>query len=40
MTERELSRAAARRLAIIRNAEEVSGNVALMCRHYGISTSP
>jgi transposase-like protein len=37
MTERELSRAAARRLAIIRQAEEVSGNVALTCRYYGIS---
>ena len=37
MTERELSRAAARRLAIIRHAEEVSGNVALTCRYYGIS---
>lgn len=33
MTERELSRAAARRLAIIRHAEEVSGNVALTCRY-------
>jgi len=30
MTERERSRAAARRLAIIRHAEEVTGNVA--CR--------
>ena len=29
MTERELSRAAARRLAIIRHAQEVTGNVAL-----------
>ena len=37
MTERELSRAAARRLAIIRHAEEVTGNVALTCRYYGIS---
>jgi transposase len=37
MTERELSRAAARRMAIIRHAEEVTGNVALTCRYYGIS---
>jgi transposase-like protein len=37
MTERELSWAAARRLAIIRHAEEVTGNVALTCRYYGIS---
>jgi transposase InsO family protein len=28
---------AARRLAILRHAEEVSGNVALTCRYYGIS---
>jgi transposase len=37
MTERELARAAARRLAIIRHAGEVSGNVALTCRYNGIS---
>jgi transposase InsO family protein len=37
MTERELSRAAAHRLAIIRHVEEVTGNVALTCRYYGIS---
>jgi hypothetical protein len=37
MTERELLRAVARRLAIIRHAEEVTGNVALTCRYYGIS---
>jgi transposase InsO family protein len=37
MTERELSRVAAHRLAIIRHAEEVTGNVALTCRYYGIS---
>src|ERR1700693_2856960 len=37
MTERELVRAAARRLAIIRHAQEVTGNVALTCRYYGIS---
>jgi transposase InsO family protein len=37
MTERELARAAARRLAIIRHAQEVTGIVALTCRYYGIS---
>jgi transposase InsO family protein len=37
MTEREVSRNAARRLAIIRHAEEVTGNVALTCRYYGIT---
>ena len=37
MTERELNRNAAHRLAIIRHAEEVTGNVALTCRYYGIS---
>jgi transposase-like protein len=37
MTERELSRNATRRLAIIRHAEEVTGNVALTCRYYGIT---
>ena len=37
MTERELARAAARRLAIIRHAQEVTDNVALTCRYYGIS---
>jgi transposase-like protein len=35
--ERELARAAAHRLAIIRHAQEVTGNVALTCRYYGIS---
>ncbi len=38
MTERELSRNATRRLAIIRHAEEVTGNVALTCRYYGITS--
>ena len=33
MTERELSRAATRRLAIIRHAEEVTSNFALTCRY-------
>jgi transposase InsO family protein len=37
LTERELSRNAARRLAIIRHAQEVTGNVALTCRYYGVS---
>ena len=37
MTEKELDRNAARRLAIIKHAEEVTGNVALTCRYYGIS---
>src|SRR5712691_11547250 len=37
MTERELVRGAARRLAIIRHAQEVTGNVALTCRYYGIT---
>ena len=37
MTDKELDRNAARRLAIIKHAEEVSGNVALTCRYYGIS---
>ena len=37
MTEQELSRGAARRLAIIQHVEEVSGNVAMTCRYFGIS---
>jgi hypothetical protein len=37
VTERELTRNAARRLAIIRHAQEISGNVALTCRYYGIT---
>jgi transposase len=37
VTEQELSRRARRRLAIIRHAQEVTGNVALTCRYYGIS---
>ena len=37
MNERQLGRNAARRLAIIRHAREVTGNVALTCRYYGIS---
>ena len=37
MTEKELNRGAERRLAILRHAEEVSGNVAATCRYYGIT---
>jgi transposase len=37
VTEQELTRRAKRRLAILRHAEEVTGNVALTCRYYGIS---
>ncbi len=37
MTEREAARIVARRLAILRHAEEVTGNVAKTCRYYGIS---
>jgi transposase len=37
VTEQELSRRARRRLAIIRHAQEVTGNVALTRRYYGIS---
>jgi transposase InsO family protein len=37
VTEQELTRRAKRRLAVLRHAEEVTGNVALTCRYYGIS---
>ncbi|MGC4971758.1 IS481 family transposase [Streptomyces sp. DT199] len=37
MTERELARRARHRLAVLRHAEEVSGNSAATCRYYGIS---
>ena len=37
MTHKELDKNAARRLAIIRHAREVTGNVARTCRYYGIS---
>ena len=37
MTEQQLLRQAKRRLAILRHAEEVTGNVAQTCRYYGIS---
>ena len=37
MTERELERRAQRRLAVLRHAHEVSGNVGATWRYYGIS---
>ncbi|HEX6580450.1 MAG TPA: helix-turn-helix domain-containing protein [Actinomycetota bacterium] len=37
MTERELARAAAHPLTIIRHAQEVTGNVSLTCRYFGIT---
>jgi transposase len=37
MSDRQLPREVRRRLAIIRHVEEVTGNVALTCRYYGIS---
>jgi transposase InsO family protein len=37
VTQKELARAAAHRLAIIRHAQEVTGNVAMTCRYFGIS---
>jgi transposase InsO family protein len=37
LSEQELARRAKRRLAIIHHAEEVTGNVAMTCRYYGIS---
>lgn len=37
MTDTQLARNIAKRLAIIRHAQEVSHNVALTCRYYGIS---
>jgi len=37
VTEHEVARRAAHRLAIIRHSEEVTGNVAMTCRYYGIS---
>ena len=37
MTEREQQRLVNNRLAIIRHAEEVTGNVAQTCRYYGIT---
>src|SRR5258708_12100670 len=37
LPEREISRKAAWRLAITRQAQEVSGNVAFTCRYYGVA---
>ena len=37
MTEREQQRKIKHRLAMLRHAEEVTGNVAATCRYYGIS---
>ena len=37
MSEPQLPRDVRRRLAIIQHAEEVTGNVAMTCRYYGIS---
>jgi len=37
VTEQELVRGAARRLAIIRHAQGVTGNVSLTCRYFGIT---
>jgi len=37
MTEKEQQRIIKRRLAIIRHADEVTGNVAATCRYYGFS---
>jgi hypothetical protein len=37
VTEREWDKNAVRPLAILRHAEEVTGNAALTCRHYGIT---
>jgi transposase-like protein len=37
MSEPQLPREVRRRLAIIQHADEVTGNVAMTCRYYGIS---
>jgi hypothetical protein len=37
VTDKERARSASRRLAIIRHAREVSGNVSQTCRYYGIT---
>src|SRR5260370_33279147 len=37
MTEAEQQRKIRHRVAVLRHAEEVTGNVALTCRYYGIS---
>lgn len=36
-SEKDLARRANRRLAVLKHAEEVNGNVAAMCRYYGNS---
>ena len=37
MDDREQQRKVRHRLAVLRHAEEVSGNIAATCRYYGIS---
>jgi transposase-like protein len=37
VTDQQLLRMAKRRLAILRHAEEITGNVSPTCRYYGIS---
>lgn len=37
MTEQQLARQAKRRLAVLKHAKEVTGNVARTCRYDGIS---
>ena len=37
MSEQQLDRQIRHRLAVLRHAEEVTGNVAMTCRYYGIS---
>lgn len=37
MTDKELARGAARRLAIIHHAQEATGNVSMTCRYFGIT---
>jgi hypothetical protein len=37
VTEQQLARMAKRRLAILRHAGEITGNISLTCRYYGIS---
>ena len=37
MSEQTLDRQVRHRLAVLRHAEEMTGNVAMTCRYYGIS---
>jgi transposase len=37
MSESQLPREVRRRLAVIQHAEEVTGNISMTCRYYGIS---